>query len=118
MRIGELSRRTGVSERMLRYYEQEGLLRPARTDAGYRDYGSDELEAVLRIRLLSTSGLKIDAIRVLLPCMVDAREVFMPCDEIRATLRGELDKLEQKIHALMESRSVVAQFLIGLDAAH
>lgn len=39
MRIGELARRTGVSERMLRYYEQEGLLRPARTTSGYRDYG-------------------------------------------------------------------------------
>ena len=38
MKIGELSRRTGVPPRMLRYYEQQGLLRPARGQNGYRCY--------------------------------------------------------------------------------
>lgn len=117
MRIGELARRAGVSERMLRYYEQAGLLRPTRTDAGYRDYGDAELEAALRIRLLSASGLKIEAIRVLLPCMVEGPDVFMPCDEIRATLHQEVEKLDEKLRGLRESRRIVASFLKGLDAA-
>lgn len=38
MKIGELSARTGVSIRSLRYYEQQGLLAPARHENGYREY--------------------------------------------------------------------------------
>lgn len=115
MQIGELSRRSAVSQRMLRYYEQQGLLRPARTEAGYRDFGEAELQAALRIRLLSASGLKLDAIRVLLPCMVDGPRVFDACDEIRATLHHEIDKLDDKLRGLAESRRIVASYLEGLE---
>ncbi|MGX1372208.1 DNA-binding transcriptional MerR regulator [Streptomyces canus] len=38
MRIGELSRRTGVPTRLLRYYEEQDLLHPARDDNGYRSF--------------------------------------------------------------------------------
>lgn len=117
MRIGELARRSGVSERMLRYYEQQGLLRPARTEARYRDYGQAELQAAQRIKLLSESGIKLDAVKVLLPCMVDGPEVFDLCDDIVATLREEVRRLDQKLDALTESRRIVANFLAGLDGA-
>jgi MerR family transcriptional regulator, copper efflux regulator len=43
MTIGETSRRSGWSPRMLRYLEQEGLVVPARSTAGYRRYGIREL---------------------------------------------------------------------------
>lgn len=43
MTIGETSRRSGWSARMLRYLEAEGLVVPARSDAGYRRYGIREL---------------------------------------------------------------------------
>ncbi len=43
MSIGETSRRTGWSPRMLRYLEQEGLVSPERSPAGYRRYGIREL---------------------------------------------------------------------------
>jgi MerR family transcriptional regulator, copper efflux regulator len=43
MTIGETSRRSGWSPRMLRYLEQEGLVVPQRSDAGYRRYGIREL---------------------------------------------------------------------------
>src|SRR6188768_1290560 len=41
--LGETSRRSGWSPRMLRYLEQEGLAVPARSDSGYRRYGIREL---------------------------------------------------------------------------
>jgi hypothetical protein len=43
MRIGELRRRTGVSERLLRYYEEQGLLRPQRRPSGYREYDDSDV---------------------------------------------------------------------------
>ena len=43
MTIGETSRRSGWSPRMLRYLEQDGLVVPARSDSGYRRYGIREL---------------------------------------------------------------------------
>ncbi|QCR07411.1 MerR family transcriptional regulator [Brenneria rubrifaciens] len=116
MLIGELARRTGVSERMLRYYEQEGLLQPARTDAGYRDYGNAEMQVAQRIRMLSAAGLKIETIRILLPCILDNQPRFEPCQEVRAALRQEVGKLDEKLRDLSESRRIVTSFLKDVEA--
>ena len=64
MKIGELSRRTGVSVRMLRYYEGEGLLAPQRTESGYRDYGPAEEQTVRRIKLLGAAGMTLETIQL------------------------------------------------------
>ena len=72
MRIGELARRTGVSERSLRYYEQRGLLASERTAGGHRDYPERAVERVIRIQELFAAGLHSAKIAQLLPCMRDA----------------------------------------------
>jgi MerR family transcriptional regulator, copper efflux regulator len=45
MRVGDAARQVGTSARMLRYAEQLGLVAPARTAGGYRDYGERDLLA-------------------------------------------------------------------------
>jgi MerR family copper efflux transcriptional regulator len=45
MRVGDAARRLGTSARMLRYAERLGLVAPARTAAGYRDYDEQDLQA-------------------------------------------------------------------------
>jgi hypothetical protein len=57
MRIGALSRQTGVSRRLLRYYEEQGLLRPVRLANGYREYSETDVAAVQHIRALLAAGL-------------------------------------------------------------
>ena len=57
MRIGELSERTGTPRRLLRYYEEQGLLVPDRTPNGYRDYAERTVDRVLQIRGLLEAGL-------------------------------------------------------------
>ncbi|MBI0380775.1 MerR family DNA-binding transcriptional regulator, partial [Streptomyces albiflaviniger] len=57
MRIGELARRTGVSERSLRYYEQQGLMTAERTPGGHREYGEGAVDRVIRIQELYAAGL-------------------------------------------------------------
>ncbi|CAM5706300.1 hypothetical protein SGLAM104S_00618 [Streptomyces glaucescens] len=71
MRIGELARRTGVSERSLRYYETQGLLRAERTPGGHRDYPEAAVDRVIRIQELFAAGLRSTKIAQLLPCMRD-----------------------------------------------
>jgi len=69
MRIGELSRRTGVSERSLRYYEKQGLLAAERTPGGHREYPEAAVDRVVRIQELFAAGLCSSKIAQLLPCM-------------------------------------------------
>jgi DNA-binding transcriptional MerR regulator len=58
LRIGELSRRTGVSPDLLRAWERRyGLLRPARTDGGFRLYGEDDVRRVAAMRAHLARGL-------------------------------------------------------------
>lgn len=66
--IGAAAARAGVSERALRYYQQIGLLVPARTTpGGLRRYSEDDLARVARIRELQTVlGLNLDEIAVVL----------------------------------------------------
>lgn len=63
MQIGELARRAGVSTRALRYYEQVGLLAPARAANGYREYDELDLIHARNIRDLLAIGLTTEDIR-------------------------------------------------------
>jgi DNA-binding transcriptional MerR regulator len=117
MKIGKLSRRTGVSVRMLRYYEAEGLLSPPRTDAGYRDYGVAEEESVGCIEHLRAAGMTLGTIRKLLPCVTSNDPEFVPCDELRRILAEQVDILEQRIDGLARSRTILTGFLAKIREA-
>ena len=58
LRIGELARRTGTSPELLRAWEQRyGLLRPTRSEGGFRLYSDRDEERVLRTKTLIAEGL-------------------------------------------------------------
>ncbi|NUU22005.1 MAG: MerR family transcriptional regulator, partial [Streptomycetaceae bacterium] len=100
MLIGELSRRTGVSTRLLRYYEAQGLLAAARGTNGYRHYGDDSVLTVRKIRVLLNAGLSTDVILSVLPCTQSDRPEFDLCAEMRDLLDRELATLDDRIDAL------------------
>jgi DNA-binding transcriptional MerR regulator len=112
-----LSRRSGVSVRMLRYYETEGLLAPARTGNGYRSYDEAAEVTLARIRLLSSAGLMLDSIRQLLPCVRSGHPAFTPCAELRATLRRQVELIDARMESLNCSRGILAGFLDDLKVA-
>ncbi|WP_242910657.1 MerR family transcriptional regulator [Actinomadura terrae] len=109
MRIGELASTTGVNRRLLRYYEDQGLLHPTRLANGYREYDDADVTAVRHIRALLTAGLPTAAIARLLHCVhdEDGRMVPSPCPTMIAKLRqehsrvtGEITRLRATQHAL------------------
>ncbi|CAA2099648.1 HTH-type transcriptional regulator YfmP [Methylobacterium bullatum] len=111
MRIGTLSKRTGVSVRMLRNYEGEGLLAPERTGAGYRDYTPLDEDIVRRIRTLGAAGMTLPVIREFLPCALAGRGAFEPCDELRQTLRRHIEQVDERITELATSRRLLESIL-------
>src|SRR3712207_9338826 len=66
MRIGELSGRTGVSTRMLRYYEEQHLVTPTRSANGYREYSEADVDRVRQVRALLDAGLPTRVVRAVL----------------------------------------------------
>jgi DNA-binding transcriptional MerR regulator len=111
MRIGELARRTGVSQRLLRYYEAQGLLTASRGANGYREYDAEAPTVVAQIRGLLEAGLGTSVIRDLLPCARGPEPDLEPCSELVARLRAQLDGLESRIACLEEHRSALRRYL-------
>ncbi|NGO68973.1 MerR family transcriptional regulator [Streptomyces boncukensis] len=115
MRMKEMVRRTGVHERMLRYYEEQGLLTPERLPSGYREYAEADVETVRRIRSLLTAGLSTSVIAQVLPCVREDEGRLAPtCPELVGRLRGERERMSREIEALRTSRSLLDTVL---DAA-
>ncbi len=112
MLIGELAQRTGVSQRSLRYYEQQSLLCADRDANGYRRYAPDAVRTVARIRGLLAAGLSTDVIRGVLPCVAGAEPLEMHlCPELVRTLRRELAEMDAQIGAMQRTRGTLAAFL-------
>jgi DNA-binding transcriptional MerR regulator len=107
VRIGELAALCGVSTRALRYYEQQGLIRPERAVNGYRVYGPEQVEAVGHIRLLLEAGLSTDAVRDLLPCWADSLSRGA-CPELVATLDGHLAAADRRLACQTQTRDMLA----------
>ncbi|WP_243874698.1 MerR family transcriptional regulator [Arthrobacter woluwensis] len=102
MRIGELAAASGVSARALRHYEEQGVLSPARTSAGYRDYAASDVVRVQQIRTMIAAGVGTATIRRYLDCLRDGGDgvALELCQDLRAELDGLADRLtaqEQEI---------------------
>ncbi|WP_059005894.1 MerR family transcriptional regulator [Streptomyces specialis] len=114
MRIGELARRTGVSERALRYYEQQGLLTSERRPSGYRLYREEHVPAVRRIRVLLAAGLSTAQIVEVLPCVVDDEGLLTPgCPELVDGLVRHRHRIDEAIGELEATRATLDTMLAG-----
>ncbi|MEU4810779.1 MerR family transcriptional regulator [Nocardia fluminea] len=107
MLIGELARRTGVATRLLRYYEEQGLLRPHRDANGYRSYPESAPAAVARIRDLLAAGLNTEEIAQLMPCAEDDGPV-QACEMSVRIMADRSVELDRRIAELDRQRSHLA----------
>ncbi|MEV4238552.1 MerR family transcriptional regulator [Nocardia sp. NPDC050408] len=113
MRIGELSERTGTSRRLLRYYEEQGLIVADRCANGYRTYDDRFVDRVLQIRGLLDAGLPTRIIKQILPCLDKPRTIYFPdaTPEMLATLERERERMSDRISCLSRNRDAIAEYL-------
>jgi DNA-binding transcriptional MerR regulator len=114
MRIGAMSRRTRVSQRLLRYYEEQGLLRPARLASGHRVYTESDVATVRHTRVLLAAGVGTRVIARLLPCIRDDIARMVPtCPDMITALRLERERIALAIGELRESQRILDAVLEG-----
>jgi len=108
--IGDFSRFTMLSVRMLRHYDQRGLLVPTYVDPdnGYRYYSPDQLKIAARIRTLRDTGAGIDQIAGLLP-------LFNRKEELRAALEAHAHSLDAAAFQIAEQKSLLLSIMNQLQ---
>jgi DNA-binding transcriptional MerR regulator len=112
MKIGEVAARTGVTPRMLRYYETQGLISSERHLNGYREYTESHLHQIRSVRDLTRSGVPTRFIKIILDREAGTTAWTPNCDDILAKLvRTEIASLSSKIACLTMSRDSLTQFL-------
>lgn len=102
MNIGAAARASGVSERMIRHYEQIGLIPPAaRRDSGYRDYSDADVHRLHFIANARDLGFDIEEIGSLLALWSDRNRAS---GEVKALALARAEELGRKARALDDMR--------------
>jgi DNA-binding transcriptional MerR regulator len=119
MRIGELAKKTGVPARMLRYYEEQGLISPRRLANGYRTYDDYLVDRVRKIRGLVDSGIPTRIISDILPCLDQPQTIVVRNAEpgLRDLLTQERDRMTEKIEFLTHNRDAITRYIEAIDRA-
>ncbi|WP_367180987.1 Cu(I)-responsive transcriptional regulator [uncultured Piscinibacter sp.] len=109
MNIGEAAAAAGVSPKMIRHYEQIGLVPEAtRTESGYRQYSEREVSILRFIRQSRQLGFSIEQIAELLGLWSDRSRASR---EVKALARSHLDALNQKMRELAQMQSALERLV-------
>lgn len=102
LKIGEVSRLSGIGIEALRFYEKSGVLdRPARTYSGYRLYPESVLDRLAFIKKAQVLGFSLDEIKQLIQ---HKRKGENPCEEVREIVKIRLEELNERIEQLIQYR--------------
>ena len=104
LEIGEVARRAGVRTSAVRYYEERGLIEPARRSAGGRRvYGREAVERLTLIAFAKSMGFSLDEIRALLFGFPDDMPAGARWSDLAQTKLAELDAMAQRIETMREA---------------
>ncbi|MXP24906.1 Cu(I)-responsive transcriptional regulator [Altererythrobacter indicus] len=107
MNIGEASRASGVSQRMIRHYEQIKLIpEPVRRDSGYRDYAPSDIHRLLFIANARDLGFSVPEIKELLDLWANRERAS---SEVKSLAQRHIADLNAKISQLETMRNTLRE---------
>ncbi|HEY0003581.1 MAG TPA: heavy metal-responsive transcriptional regulator [Pyrinomonadaceae bacterium] len=115
LKIGELSKLSGIGIEALRFYEKSGLLdRPSRTVSGYRLYDEKALDRLAFIKRAQMLGFSLDEIRQII---AESEAGQSPCAGVREVVRKRLQELDERMAQMRRYRRELALALEQWDRA-
>ncbi len=105
MNIGQAAQASGVSAKMIRHYEEVGLIpAPSRTEGGYRQYTGSEVHTLQFIRRSRDLGFSIRQIGELVGLWQDRKR---PSRQVKALAEAHIEELEAKARELLAMKAAL-----------
>ena len=92
MKIKQVEELVGITSKNIRFYEEQGLLQPRRTENGYRDYRQEDVEQLKRIKLFRKLGVPVEQIGKLFQGKISVNDCL---ENQEAALKREQDNIEK-----------------------
>jgi Cu(I)-responsive transcriptional regulator len=108
MNIGEIASTTGLPAKTIRYYEDIGLIRPARDANGYRVFADTDAHKLAFLGRARTLGFSIEDCRTLLALYEDKSRAS---SDVKAVAKDHLAQIEEKIQQLETMRATLADLV-------
>src|SRR4029453_11193316 len=116
LNIGQAARRSGVSAKMIRHYESQGLLALARrTDAGYRIYDANDVHTLQFVRRARGLGFSMKEVEQLLGLWQNRRRTS---GDVRRIAQRHIADLDQKIQELEGMRRTLKDLVQRCHGDH
>jgi len=113
--IGEVSERAGLPPKTIRYYEDIGLVRPLRSDNGYRAFRESDIHKLAFLGRARTLGFSIEDCRTLLDLYEDeTRE----SGQVKAVAKEHLGAIDDKIAQLKAMRETLSHLVDACQGDH
>lgn len=113
MQIGEAARLSGVSAKMIRHYEEIGLVPPAdRRDSNYRDYGHEDVHRLRFVRRARDLGFSMAEIRDLLRLWSDRNRSSR---DVKALTETHISELDRRIAQMQDMRATLHHLAHACD---
>ena len=116
MNIGQAASASGVTAKMIRYYESIGLIPTSkRTDAGYRTYSGNDVHTLRFVKRARSLGFSLEQIRELLSLWHDPARASA---DVKAIAEGHVAQLEQRIRELTDMRDTLSHLAHACAGDH
>ena len=103
MKIKQVEELVGITSRNIRFYEDQGLLKPERADNGYREYHQKEIETLKKIKLLRKMDIPVEEIKAVLDEQTSLCECLEQHIDLLESERDNLANMQQLAAGMMKA---------------